>query len=283
MYQCHQCDHQFTHRSSLSRHIKDYCGERHKVDCPSCGKQFNSQGIMGKHLIRCRKDTPLEHPQTPHLVSEVINVDNNHHNVNINSNNGNNHTTNVTNQIYLTRDPKFLDLLIQLKGGRQEAFNALKKAVYNEIRGEVELFGEVYLRGNDPSLWPIVCIDSKTCYFKIKNPDVSWTADPGAVKIRERYYGNYTDAVLLLVNFFMFDPIVDQNIDSPEYEGRACERMDYVDLQTIQTRLAYVCSKKFRQDMFARELADYYIRRIEDIKNDHRDPESFIHEMTANF
>src|SRR3990167_9723155 len=112
MYQCRQGDHQFTHRSSLSRHIKEYCGERHKVDCPSCGKQFNSRGTMTKHLIRCQTGKNVHsqkvhsqkvHSPQQHLVSEVINVDHNHHNVNII--NSNNHITNVNNQIYLTRDP----------------------------------------------------------------------------------------------------------------------------------------------------------------------------------
>ena len=115
---------------------------------------------------------------------------------------------------------------------------AVKQAAYAKIKGEVELFGKMYLRGDDPDLWPIVCVDPKTNFYKIRNKDGTWTPDPGALQIRKRYYGNFTDSVLLLIQQFMFAPVVDIRVDQPDYAERASGNMDYADLQTLPTPLS---------------------------------------------
>ena len=253
MYTCGHCSKEFTKRYGLVRHQKHHCQDPDtaRIECEQCHHIYSNAYSLQRHLKK-------HHHTSQQPVN--ITIDQNHHNHQVINNN-------VTNQIYLTRDPNFLSELIKLKGGEREALWAIKEAVYGQIKGEVNLFGEIYLRGDDPSLWPIVCLDPKTNYYKIRNRDGTWTHDPGAIHIRKLYYGNYTDAVLLLVNKFMFEPLIDINVGDIDYSQRAENNMDYVDLKHIQDRLAEVCSHRFKQETFARELTKYYCRRIREIQN----------------
>jgi len=238
MHNCDVCHKTFHHKSSLSRHKNGGCiAVNQNNACKHCGREYSDRSNLRRHLKKCR-----------------VNVD---------------RSTNITmnGPIYLTRDPDFLKKLIKLKGGEEQALRAIKEAVYNKVKGEVKLFGEMYLRGDDPTQWPIVCVDAKTHYFKIKQPDGTWISDPGGLESRKRYYGNYTDGVLHLMNNAMFIPVVDQDVQHDDFPDRAGSQMDHVDLRTIQDRLHEVCSSRFNQELFASELTKLYFRRIRDIKN----------------
>ena len=272
MYTCEQCSKEFTKRYCLVRHQKHHCQdlpEKSPLTCEQCQQIYSNGFSLQRHL---KKHHAAAQPSASNItIGHDGNVGNDSHD---NHNHDQNHhnqqaqvINNVTNQIYLTRDPNFLNELIKLKGGEREALWAIKEAVYGQIKGEVKLFGEMYLGGEYLVLGRMVCLDPKTNYYKIKNRDGTWTHDPGAVHIRKLYYGNYTDAVLLLVNKFMFEPLVDINVGAQDYSQRAENNMDYVDLKRIQDRLAEVCSHRFKQESFAKELTKYYCRRVREIQN----------------
>jgi len=242
-----------------------------KFICQKCGKTYLRRDILARHV---KKAHPGTERGTLNSVKnlKIVNNKNTTNNTNVGNTCVNSHNVTTVNKIYLSRnDPDFVRRLIALKGGEKEALRALKKAIYSEVKGEVELFGEMYCQGNDPSQWSVVCVDAKTNYFKIKLPDGSWLDDPGAVESCRRFYGNYTDGVLVLMRDVMFGPIVDRDVDAPDFPDRAGNQMDIVDLRTIQDRIHYVCSQKFKQNLFAKELTKYYCRRVRDIKNSRKD------------
>jgi len=222
--------------------------------CDQCDRNFVRQDNLRRHV-------KISHPSL--VAKEGSIVCTNHKGDNLVSNVVN---SNNTTNIFLTRDPDFLKKLIELKGGEEAALNALKKAVYHKIRGEVELFGEMYLRGDDPEKWSVVCVDAKTHFFRIKQPDGTWLDDPGAVESRKRFYGNYTDAVLMMMGRIVIDPVVDRGVDLDDFPDRAGTQMDFVDMQSMQCRISEVCSQKFQQELFAKELTSYYFGRLRQIK-----------------
>ena len=266
MYDCEFCHKEYHSRRSQVRHLKECVDNPSKCDynCQHCNRRYNSRDSLTRHLR-------VSHPQfiKADRIDQVIDQSvNNSHNEGsiIGDHNTVNHT--VNNQIYLVRDPNFLQTLVEIMGSEEGALLAIKRAAYNKIQGEVELFEKVYLRGNDPSLWPIVCTDQKNCIFKIKNRDGTWTSDPGAKKIWELFCGNYTDSILMTINRFLIEPLVDKNVGSEDYSTRATSLMDHIDFMTLQTRPTELYSPKYRQDQFAKELIKAYYRRLRTIQED---------------
>jgi len=260
---CHYCGQTFSRKYTLIRHEERCDRNPNRImehyECNYCGKEFH------------RKDVLLKHLKNIHTTnSKTINNHDKHYTINIGG------SVNIDGPIYLARDPGFLEKLIKLKGGEEGALNAIKEAIYNKVKGEVKLFGEMYLQGDDPTRWPIMCVDEKTHFFKIRQSDGTWLSDPDAVESRRRFYGNYTDSVLILMNQFMFLPVVDHEVDHEDFSDRAGEKMDYVDLKTIQARLTEICSQKFDQELFAKELTKLYFKRIRDIQNAKRDNTELI-------
>jgi len=257
MLECERCHKTFNHKSSYYRHKSKSCHTGSSNKCEYCGKQCRDVSNLMRHI------------KTTHNSHNTVMTTNHHH-----------YTTIINNPIYLSRDPSFLEKLIKLKGGQEEALNAIKEAIYNEVKGEVKLFGEMYLQGDDPTKWPIICVDEKTRFFKIRMEDGTWLSDPDGVESRRRFYGNYTDSVLILMNQFMFLPVVDHGVELDDFSDRAGEKMDHVDLKTIQNRLTVICSQKFNQELFAKELTKLYFKRIRDIQNSKKDCDILLEKLT---
>jgi len=258
IYTCVHCDTTFNKSSNAKRH-ESICTGIKKGDyaCDQCNKKFT------------RRDNLLKHVKQYHCG---INVVKNSNNITNSHNVTNNNVTNIT--MLLTRDhQEFLNQLINLKGNEHNALNSLKNAIHEKIKGEVKLFGEIYMQGDDPNQWSVVCVDAKT---KIRQEDGSWLDDPNAVESRKRFYSNYTDSMLVLMKNLMFNCIVDQRVNSDDYDYRVRECMDLVGLQETQTRLFDVCSSEFSQNTFAKELTNLYFSRLREIKNKCKDGDHVI-------
>ena len=78
----------------------------------------------------------------------------------------------------------------------------------------------------------------------------------------------------------MFLPVVDHGVELDDFSDRAGEKMDHVDLKTIQNRLTVICSQKFNQELFAKELTKLYFKRIRDIQNSKKDCDILLEKLT---
>ena len=275
-FTCHLCHKIFNTRGSCRRHIKHHCSLNRPVEwvCRECKLQISSRENLKRHvrtahpevnLARCMKDSDQLGSREGDQDQEIKICSNQAHNINSLNTNTNCIINNITADtiIYFNRDPNFLDLLIKLTGSEEGAIRAIKKAVYHKTRGEVELLGDVYLRGDDPSKWSIMCVDPKTALFKVKmSPVGEWISDPGAKLIREIFCGNYTDSILQTIGRFMINKVVDIDVDKEWYSHRVEGAMDHIDMKSLQDRAMEVCSQKYRHDLFTKELIRYYFERV---------------------
>ena len=293
-FACHLCHKVFNTLGSCRRHIKHNCSLNRQVEwiCRECKLKISSRENLKRHLRTAHPEVnlkecldfanrePIESKEggDQTVSGNEINVcgdqptqSQNTNALNNNSLNTNCHNTinNITADtiIYFNRDPNFLDLLIKLTGSEEGAIRAIKKAVYHKTRGEIELLGDVYLRGDDPSKWSIMCVDPKTAFFKVKmSPDGDWISDPGGKLIREIFCGNYTDSILQAVGRFMINRVVDIDVDKEWYSHRVEGAMDHIDMKSLQDRAMEVCSQRYRHDLFTKELIKYYFERVRAIR-----------------
>jgi len=227
-----------------------------KYICDICGK-----GYTRKSKMLCHREVHSQQSTASTIISESSHVTVG------TGNNSNNTTVNIQNLVLERNYRPFLEKLIRIHGDERKVFQHLKQVVHEQIKGEVKLFGDMYMSGDDPEKWSVVCVDAKTHFFKIRQPDGSWVDDPGAIKSKRLFYNNYTDSVLFLMDGIVFQRIVDQNVDGDDYDYRAGTLMDHTQIDVLQERLHHVCSSSFRQNLFASELAKHYHQRIRDVKN----------------